>query len=189
MDRLKPPPRFQAVSYWLHVEPALRTSKANCLTGKSHAPRANLQIKVQPFLEKYFASAVGQITPTSSPVPSLGGAARDRHGRGAGRGGRGSVGAQRGRRAVLRARERFHSVQTNGADPPSLKLRRDWYQARRAAFSKGGRGRRNRVVLTPRRWRQVLRRHIEPNRASVRYIPKATVAKKPGRRGEHEISR
>jgi len=26
---------------------------------------------------------------------------------------------------------------TNGADPPSLKLRRDWYQARRAAFSKG----------------------------------------------------
>jgi hypothetical protein len=50
-------------------------------------------------------------------------------------------------------------------------------------------GRRSRVVLTPRRWRQVLRRHIEPNRASVRYICKATVANKPGHRGERDISR
>src|SRR6266436_2537062 len=33
--------------------------------------------------------------------------------------------------------ERSSGTRTNGADPPSLKLRRDWYQARRAAFSKG----------------------------------------------------
>jgi hypothetical protein len=38
-------------------------------------------------------------------------------------------------------------------------------------------GRRSRVVLTPRRWRQVLR-----------MIRKATVAKEPGHRGEHEVT-
>jgi hypothetical protein len=37
-------------------------------------------------------------------------------------------------------RERSEARETNGTDPPSLKLRRDWYQARRAAFSKGERG-------------------------------------------------
>ena len=44
---------------------------------------------------------------------------------------------------------------TSGADPPSLKLRRDWYQARRVAFVETVRGRRSRVVLMPRRWHQV----------------------------------
>src|SRR5258708_36867031 len=34
-------------------------------------------------------------------------------------------------------RERLSSAQTNGADPPSRKFRRDWYQACRAAFAKG----------------------------------------------------
>jgi hypothetical protein len=40
-------------------------------------------------------------------------------------------------------------------------------------------GRRSRVVLTPRRWRQVF----------AGRLARATVATKPGRRGEHEISR
>jgi hypothetical protein len=40
-------------------------------------------------------------------------------------------------------------------------------------------GRRSRVVLTPRRWCQVCERQLS----------RATVANKPGRRGEHEISR
>ena len=44
---------------------------------------------VQPPLQKYSAFPVGQIISTSSPVPSHRGAARDRHGRGAGCGGRG----------------------------------------------------------------------------------------------------
>ena len=42
------------------------------------------------------------------------------------------------------------------------------------------RGRRSRVVLTPRRWRQVLEKQS---------FSGATVARKPGHRGEHEISR
>ncbi len=42
----------------------------------------------------------------------------------------------------------------------------------------GRRGRRSRVVPTPRRWRQVREN-----------ISRATVARKPGHRGEHEISR
>jgi len=48
----------------------------------------------------------------------------------------------------------------------------------------------NRVVLTPRRWRQVLRRLVRLNRAGQNLnFRKATVAKRPDRRGEHEISR
>jgi len=35
-------------------------------------------------------------------------------------------------------RERDLARKTTALYPPSLKLRRDWYQARRAAFSKGG---------------------------------------------------
>ena len=41
------------------------------------------------------------------------------------------------------------------------------------------RGRRSRVVLTPRRWRQV----------GGKKFPPATVTKKPDRREEHEVSR
>jgi hypothetical protein len=40
-------------------------------------------------------------------------------------------------------------------------------------------GRRSRVVLTPRRWRQVCERQLS----------QATVARKPGHRGERDISR
>ena len=46
------------------------------------------ELSVQPLREKYSAFAVGQIISTNSPVSSHRGAARDRHGRGAGCGGR-----------------------------------------------------------------------------------------------------
>src|ERR1700736_2894686 len=62
--------------------------------------------------------------------------------------------------------------------PPSLKLRRTGTKPVEA-FGVDGCGRRRRVVLTPRRWRQVRERQLS----------RATVARKPGRRGEHEISR
>ncbi len=49
-------------------------------------------------------------------------------------------------------------------------------------------GRRSRVVLTPRRWRQV--RGVASARPGLdKTYPLATVANKPGHRGEHEISR
>jgi hypothetical protein len=54
-------------------------------------------------------------------------------------------------------------------------------QRRRAPLARGRAARsvrRSRVVLTPRRWRQVLW-----------IVCKATVARKPGHRGEHEVSR
>ena len=62
----------------------------------------NLIWVVQSLREKYFAVPVGQISSTSSPRPfPARGALRGRHERGMGCGGRGSVGAQGGRRARL----------------------------------------------------------------------------------------
>ena len=52
----------------------------------------------------------------------------------------------------------------------------------------GCRVRRSRVVLTPRCWRQVLRRCANPTGSGVPYS-QTTVTTKPGRRGEREISR
>jgi hypothetical protein len=80
----------------------------------------SLILAVQPHFEKYFRSRLTQIKSISLAVLPHTGAYRDRHGRGAGCGGRGSVG-------------RANSAQTNGACC----------------------GRQSRVVLTPRRWRQV----------------------------------
>jgi hypothetical protein len=71
----------------------------------------------------------------------------------------------------MKIRERHHGVRTNGADLPSQKLRRDRYQACRAAFAEGFRGRRSRVVLTPRRWRQVARGACRPDRVRQAISP------------------
>jgi hypothetical protein len=49
--------------------------------------------------------------------------------------------------------------------------------------------RRSRVVLTPRRWRQVCGCSVGPTGLGQNLAPQATVAKEPGHRGEHEISR
>jgi len=66
------------------------------LTGVVISPdRANQRagdLPVQPHFQKYFRSRLTQIKSISSAVPSPRGAYRDRHGRGAGCGGRGSVG-------------------------------------------------------------------------------------------------
>src|SRR5258705_684321 len=49
-------------------------------------------------------------------------------------------------------------------------------------------GRQNRVVLTPRRWCQV--RGVASAQPGLdKTYPLTTVAKEPGRRGEHEVSR
>jgi hypothetical protein len=55
---------------------------------------------------------------------------------------------------------------------------RDAMDAGGAADERAGCGRRSRVVLTPRRWRQALRSYL-----------RAMVAKEPGHQGEREISR
>jgi hypothetical protein len=80
----------------------------------SRARRANQSKPVQPFREKFSSCGVGQIRATSSPRPfPARGAYRDRHERGRGCGGRGSVGARVVRRAVFR--ERATARRTNGA--------------------------------------------------------------------------
>jgi hypothetical protein len=83
------------------------------------------------------ASHVGQISATSSPRPfPARGAYRDRHERGRGCGGRGSVGAQVVRRAVFR--ERATSRKTTAPKPGQAFLAKT-----------GGCVRQNRVVLAP----------------------------------------
>jgi hypothetical protein len=56
-------------------------------------------------------------------------------------------------------------------------------------LAQAGRVRRKRVVLTPRRRRQVARRFCGPNRARTTNIRAATVTRKPDHRGEPAISR
>jgi hypothetical protein len=77
--------------------------------------RANQQIRVQPSLEKYPAFTLAKINSISPAVSSHRGAARDRHGRGAGRGGRATASARnRGRRAVLQACEQLTACRRTG---------------------------------------------------------------------------
>src|SRR2546423_7804806 len=73
--------------------------------------RFRLMLAVQSCLQKYFCSRLTQIKSISPPSRPTQGAYRDRHGRGAGCDGRGSV-------------RRAHGARTNGAVPPSAKLRR-----------------------------------------------------------------
>jgi len=49
--------------------------------------------------------------------------------------------------------------------------------------------RRSRVVLTPRRWRQGCGYWVGPTGRGHNISPQTTVAKEPGHRGEHEVSR
>jgi hypothetical protein len=49
--------------------------------------------------------------------------------------------------------------------------------------------RRSRVVLTPRRWRQVRGCRVGPTGLRQNVSPRATVAKEPDRRGEHKGNR
>jgi hypothetical protein len=103
-----------------------------CLSGKSG---------VQLCSEKYFTSLRAKITSMDHPSRPVRGAARDRHGRGAG---------------------------CDGCDGVKRRMMPDCI-------------RRSRVVLTPRRWRQV---GEDACRVSL-----IMVARKPGHQGEPEVSR
>jgi hypothetical protein len=108
--------------------------------------RANQPNPVQPSPKKYSAFAVGQITATDSPIPS----------RSEGRSpssrtlGRVAVDAAASARKVIAGRFAVSDRRRadDGADPPSLKLRRSGTKLVEV-FGAGGRVRQNRVVLAP----------------------------------------
>jgi hypothetical protein len=124
------------------------------------------QNPVQSHLQKYFASPVGQIISTTLRIPP--------HHRGVSR-----------------------SSRTRGADAvdaAAFCARRD----RRAGYPVSGQQRaderrccvrRSRVVLTPRRWRQVRGCYVGPTGLRHNVSPRTTVANKPGHRGEREGNR
>ena len=85
-------------------------------------------------------------------------------------------------------RERSPGVRTNGAANCFRLIWPDRYEVRRE-FWRGRRGRRNRVVLTPRRWRQVLRRCVRPNRFECICDPQSDGGKKARSPGRSRISR
>jgi hypothetical protein len=141
---------------------------------------------VYPPRKKYFAFAVGQISATSSrhPTPTRG-AFRDRHERGEGCGGRGSVGRDCDRRAVFR--ERSCSARTNGASTPPPKLRpaargrlRDWWRLLRTAKPCGP---------GTRCWCQAGGGFSNPTGFRSAVNSPATVTRRIRRRGERGISR
>jgi hypothetical protein len=155
--------------------------------GSRPGPPTDLGVCPAPFA-KIFLFFRNQNQAISVAVPPHRGAYHDRRLRGAGCDGRDSVGRARRSQGEMnlvsdlrRADERrcqLFSPELAGSHEVRLDPWRD------------GRVRRSRVVLTPRRWRQVLRRCIRPNRVSnASSIRKATVARKPGHRGEHEVSR
>ena len=122
---------------------------------------------VESPLQKYFASPVGQIISTTSrhPTPQEGRIAIVTDA-GCGCGGRGSVLRAMGSQGGF-----FESVSGHRhADERCCSVRQ------------------NRVVLTPRRWRQV--RGVASAQPGLdKTYPLMTVAKEPGHRGEREISR
>ena len=125
------------------------------------------QFPVYPARKKYFAFAVGQISATSSrhPTPTRG-AFRDRHERGEGSGGRGSVVARERAGRADEACERSTGVPTNGA----------------VAYGK--------AVWS---WHPLLvsswRRFLGPTGFRRTANPLVTVTRRIRRRGEHVISR
>jgi hypothetical protein len=100
-------------------------------------------------------------------VPPHTGAYRDRHGRGV---------------RMRWTRQRFACDGIAGQVERSV-------SDRQHADERCCRVRRSRVVLTPRRWRQVRGCCAGPTGCRCDVSPQATVAKEPGHRGEHEISR
>src|SRR6266849_6420769 len=141
-----------------------RSDSTDNKSGSSDLPVGHLCVESP--LQKYFASPVGQIISTNSrhPTPPEGRISIVTDA-GCGCGGRGSVlratGLQGGLRSVS---DQQH------ADERCCCVRR------------------SRVVLTPRRWRQV--RGVASAQPGLdKTYPWTTVANKPGHRGEHEISR
>jgi len=84
--------------------------------------------------------------------------------------------------------ERSAGARTNGAANCFRLIWPDGYEVRRELW-RDGRGRRNRVVLAPRRWRQVLRRCVRPNRFECIRDPQGDGGKKARSPGRSRISR
>jgi hypothetical protein len=129
--------------------------------------RINVIPPVQSPLQKYFRFHAPQITSRTFRIPPHRGAYRDRHGRGV---------------RMRWTRQRFARdgiAGWVGERPVSDQQRAD----ERCCSV-----RRSRVVLTPRRWRQV--RGVKSARPGLdKAYPWTTVAKEPGHRGEHEGNR
>jgi hypothetical protein len=122
---------------------------------------------VQPFPQKYSTSRAPQIKTISIDVPAHRGAFRDRHKRWAG---------------MRWTRQRFAR---DGIAGQVERLVSDQQRADERCCSV----RRSRVVLTPRRWRQVRGCYVGPTGLRHNVSPWTTVAKEPGHRGEREGNR
>src|ERR1700726_1315255 len=117
------------------------------------------------------------------PVPPEKGRIASRHERAVGCDGRDSVGRAMGSQGGS-SRERSAGGRTNDAAAP-LRRNSPGGTRRGKIFGGDGRGRRSRVVLAPRCWRQVLRRCIRPNRVVGCIVnPKGDGGKQAGHRGE-----
>src|SRR5216683_6003636 len=122
---------------------------------------------VQPCLQKYFASPVGQIISTNSrhPVPHRG-AYRDRHERGMGCGGRGSVLRATGLQG--RSMRPVSDYQASGREMLQRTAKSCGPDAPTLASSFAG-------------WQ------VGPTGCGQASYPRMTVAREPGHRGEHDI--
>jgi hypothetical protein len=144
-------PRIRGACHRAVFAPAVGSIRATDLRATSNLLRRfNLISPVQPSLQKYSASPHTQITSRTFRIPPHRGAYRDRHGRGAGCGGRGSV---------LRAKRLQGGFYESVSDTEHADERRCC-------------GRRSRVVLTPRRWRQVCGGFIGPTGSDKTLIRK-----------------
>ena len=145
---------------------------------------ANHQNPVQPLAQKYFHCGVGQITFTTPRVSPGKRGVGHRHERGSRCGGRGSVGARGGCRAVFR--ERCAACRRTALKPA-------WHGAsslgRAAArLAKPGCVRQKRVVLASvADAKPPVAEAIQPGRFGFK--PAATVTRRIRRRGDHAISR
>jgi hypothetical protein len=162
--------------------PCLANRTENCLPGKSPKTCPAPPTKIFPL------NLSGKSSLQARPVPPEKGADRESSRT---RGGMRWTRQRRARRGSQggSSRERSAGARTNDAANRPCRNSPGGTRPGRI-FGGDGRGRRSRVVLAPRCWRQVLRRCIRSNRvwdASV--IRKATVARKPGHRGEREVSR
>jgi len=128
---------------------------------------------VQPLSQKYSCSLPTQITFISAAIPSrtegrIAIVTDVGHGM---RWTRQRRARNRCRRAApLGVRERCTGARTNGAFSAFAKTSAGLARRPSKLLARTGRGRRSRVVLTPRRWRQVLRRCNPPNRVVMHHI-------------------
>jgi hypothetical protein len=120
---------------------------------------------VQPLFQKNFPSRLTQINSISLDVPSLRGALAR---------------SSRTRDGMRWTRQRQAREGIAGRVSRERSQRAD---------EQRWRGRRSRVVLTPRRRRQVQRRQVGPTGRGQNHIRWTTVTNKPDHRGEHEVSR